>query len=514
MRSVLRGLEGRIFDILFESASSAQLREWLQLPLQQAAREGDLKVVKRIIAAGVRASDRIVQQFFLDGDTEALAELLRPDAQTGNYLTENVEPGSQIIVAAERGYDHILKFLLQQASKEMRIGEAINGRTGEPLPPLHRAAGGGHLAAVKVLLDAGADPNLRGGAGIDYDSRMKPSPLDVAVSEGHAEIVRELIRHGADVKSICGTGWSPLHLACELGHLAVAKVLLDAGADIKLGSPTGVDSPLDLAASGGHADLVRELIRHGVSVRSTSADGWTALHHASENDMPEAVEALVEGCAAVEAREVDSDRTPLHVAAGKGSRRAVLALLRSGADVGSRDCRSNTALHLAACPYWIPTESSPEVVDTLLRWGADETAVNDDDRTPAEALAAKIEVKVAAGVRDVNQTSEAESRVFALLARAPADRAWRRRGLLLMCRALPDRVRLTQKESLIVETGIGQRGGTNTRGEWIANADETTRAVVNNKEHRCEVTDGTEALLKRVLELQEEGVFRAIVMLL
>lgn len=513
MRSLLRGLEGRIFDILFESSSSAQLREWLQLPLQHAAREGDLKVIKQILAAGVRASDRIVQQSFLDGDTEVLAELLRPDTQSGTYLTGTVEPVSQIIVAAERGYDHILKFLLLQAGQEMRIGEAINGKTGEPLPPLHRAAGGGHLAAVEVLLDAGADPNLRGSAGIDYDSRMKPSPLDVAVSAGHAEIVQELIRHGADVKSICGRGWSPLHLACELGHLAVAKVLLDAGADVRLGGPTGIDSPLDLAASGGHADLVRELIRHGVSARTASVDGWTALHHASENDMPEAVEALVEGCAAVEAREVDSDRTPLHVAAGKGSRRAVLALLRSGADVGSRDCRSNTALHLAACPYWIPTESSPEVVDTLLRWGADETAVNEDDRTPAEALAARIEVKVAAGVRDVDQTSEVESRVFALLARAPADRAWRRRGLLVMCRALPDRVGLNRNQSLIGGTGVGQRGGTNTRSEWIANADEASRVVVN-EENRCDVADGMEALLTRVLELQEEGVFRAIVVLL
>ncbi len=59
---------------------------------------------------------------------------------------------------------------------------------------------------------------------------------------------------------------------------------------------------------------------------------------------------------------------------------------------------------------------------------------------------------------------EHEQRVRNLLARAPADRAWRRRGLMVLCRAHPDRLRLegalaglAAKRSCLVEAGVFRR---------------------------------------------------------
>lgn len=71
-----------------------------------------------------------------------------------------------------------------------------------------------------------------------------------------------------------------------------------------------------------------------------------------------------------------------------------------------------------------------EIVELLLRWGADETLLS-YDKTPLSWLL------------DFNST-EAKSvkRVRRLLENAPADCAWRRRGFMVLCRALPDRVRL------------------------------------------------------------------------
>ena len=71
------------------------------------------------------------------------------------------------------------------------------------------------------------------------------------------------------------------------------------------------------------------------------------------------------------------------------------------------------------------------VVDLLLRWGADETAFDDDGETPADALE---------NVREHRECSQDEiERVRLLLDRAPADRAWRRRGWLVMLRSRASR---------------------------------------------------------------------------
>lgn len=88
-------------------------------------------------------------------------------------------------------------------------------------------------------------------------------------------------------------------------------------------------------------------------------------------------------------------------------------------------------------------------MDLLLRWGADETNVNDDGITPSQLIP------------DVAQASEQRrpklERLTKLLAHALQDRTWRRRGFVAMCRALPDRLRLAA-EIPDRETGdIGQR---------------------------------------------------------
>jgi hypothetical protein len=54
---------------------------------------------------------------------------------------------------------------------------------------LHIAAGRGDLQAVKILVDAGLDINLRGDLG--------NTPLHYARKRAHQEVIRFLINHGA-----------------------------------------------------------------------------------------------------------------------------------------------------------------------------------------------------------------------------------------------------------------------------------------------------------------------------
>ena len=51
------------------------------------------------------------------------------------------------------------------------------------------------------------------------------SPLNSAACNGHLEVVKLLLRHGAAVDSRSDDGWSPLTAAAGNGHTAVVEAL-------------------------------------------------------------------------------------------------------------------------------------------------------------------------------------------------------------------------------------------------------------------------------------------------
>lgn len=78
-----------------------------------------------------------------------------------------------------------------------------------------------------------------------------------------------------------------------------------------------------------------------------------------------------------------------------------------------------------------------DIVGLLLRWGASEQAMNDEGKTSAGLLRQ---------LRDERGWKMDELEwALDLLASAPADRAWRRRCLLVMLRARVDKERLKRR---------------------------------------------------------------------
>lgn len=59
-------------------------------------------------------------------------------------------------------------------------------------------------------------------------------------------------------------GNSPLHFAAYHGHLSAVTVQLTAGADANLSRGFHDFSALDMAVFGGHLDVMRELLEHGL----------------------------------------------------------------------------------------------------------------------------------------------------------------------------------------------------------------------------------------------------------
>ena len=86
-------------------------------------------------------------------------------------------------------------------------------------------------------------------------------------------------------------------MAAARGQLDAVRLLLDRGADPSVPDSAGT-APLMLAAGGGHAAVVRELVARGADLDALGPEsGRTAFHYACGRNQPECVAVLVElGC--------------------------------------------------------------------------------------------------------------------------------------------------------------------------------------------------------------------------
>jgi hypothetical protein len=104
-------------------------------------------------------------------------------------------------------------------------------RLGSPLPrghrgdtPLHCALENSALRAAQILIE-----DLRVREWIDIENDEGSTPLMIAASQGHLEIVTKLVSLGAKPsKSRTIDGKNSFHLAKESGHEHVSKFILES----------------------------------------------------------------------------------------------------------------------------------------------------------------------------------------------------------------------------------------------------------------------------------------------
>jgi ankyrin repeat protein len=116
---------------------------------------------------------------------------------------------------------------------------------------LMRASLIGATAAVKTLLDAGADVNAA--------DRHGRTALMEAVFSGHTETIRALLERGADVDAKDLGGWTALMEAASKGHTEIVRMLLARGADVNARNRGGWTA--SRAAARGNLELLMLLKR-------------------------------------------------------------------------------------------------------------------------------------------------------------------------------------------------------------------------------------------------------------
>lgn len=121
--------------------------------------------------------------------------------------------------------------------------------------------------------------------------------------------------------------------------------------------------PLVEAARTANHAAVRALLKQGVNVNASEADGTTALHWASYRDDETLVDLLLRAGATVNAAN-DLGATPLWAASQNGSAAMVRRLLQAGANPNLALLRGETPLMVAS------RSGNPEVVEQLIAKGA------------------------------------------------------------------------------------------------------------------------------------------------
>ncbi len=181
---------------------------------------------------------------------------------------------------------------------------------------LHNAAAGGHLAAVRYLVEQGAD--LEATRYDDYTA------LHNAAAGGHLAVVRYLVEQGADLEAKSRYDFTALLSAAYRGHWEVVKFLVGAGADLEaaysrdLRSRNGFTALL-FAVVGGRLDMVKVLVGAGadVNVRAREWPYYPALHYAAVGGRLDMVKVLVGAGADVKAT-THVDNTARDVARSSG----------------------------------------------------------------------------------------------------------------------------------------------------------------------------------------------------
>jgi uncharacterized protein len=258
------------------------------------------------------------------------------------------------------------------------------------------AAAEGHADVAKILLLHGADIKAASKAGF--------TALVFAAIKNDGASTAELLAAGADPNFPLPDGLKVLSVAASYKAAKSASALVDGGADPNVADPRG-NTPLHIAAQNGEAELVKKLIAKGANPNARTAENnlgggrggaggggsffrfqagqQTPLLMAAKANHVEAMKALIAGGADTKLKAQDGT-TLLMAAAGSGHIDAVKYAYQFDQDVNAKTTTGATIIHATVTGTLGPA-TQPEICE-VIQFLADKGAPLDEKdargRTP------------------------------------------------------------------------------------------------------------------------------------
>ena len=198
---------------------------------------GDVEAVRQLVGE----EPSLASARDADGLPVLLVALFHQQREVADALLE-AEPELGILEAAAAGRAHRVRELLAADPT------AIRERTPDGFTTLGLAAFLGGPEAVRALLEHGAD------ADDDAANKFGVRPVHAAAAAHDHETMRLLLEAGADPNQRQQGGFVPLHEAAHGDDVEMARLLLSHGADPALAADDGRDARR-IAADDGSAGV-------------------------------------------------------------------------------------------------------------------------------------------------------------------------------------------------------------------------------------------------------------------
>ena len=273
--------------------------------------------------------------------------------QNRGRFRKNVISGSNTIEYGDFGRTALINAVRTASpdavSKVLKTGADVNSGDMMNVTPLIYAVSKGDKEIVNVLLNASADVNARTSTGqnaLFYAFNFKPVNYQSKDNLNRSEIIRILLKAGIDVNAADRWGVTALMNAVSDTYLVPyfdIKAIIEAGADVNAKTNRG-KTALMYSVKGvvRRPDNITLLAESGADVNAQDNEGRTALFYA---DNSEAVQALLD--AGAEDIRDNEGKTALIYAAEFSNGEIIDALINVCKDVKAKDNYGKTAFDYA-----------------------------------------------------------------------------------------------------------------------------------------------------------------------
>jgi ankyrin repeat protein len=187
---------------------------------------------------------------------------------------------------------------------------------------------------------------------------LDDTALNSAVSSHHPEVLRILLEAGTD-PNLHGEHVPALHVAAADDTLEAAVILVKHGAKIDTRDAVNNDTALMYGVRDGKAKVAEYLLTKGANPNLTDRQGFTPLHIAASRNDIHLVRCLLAHGASIDARSSGHGRTALLIAAMSGFTDMVRLLLEEGANPSIPD-------NVGRLPHQLAIECHHEDIVRLL----------------------------------------------------------------------------------------------------------------------------------------------------
>ena len=229
-------------------------------------------------------SPSALHKAIVENNTEAVLDLLAykalPNIHGFSISRRNSEKSQNVFygvtplsMASHRGNLDLVNALFQYGANPL-LPNLKSGST-----PLIQAAHFGHVHVVKCILQYEShgklDSQTYWNEIVNQSNHRKTTALMRACQEGHLDIVKLLISHGANVNATNKDQMTSLLLSSQRGHVDIVKILILNGAIINQRTKQKATA-LILASQRGHLEVVRVLLGNGAEINAKDFHGHTA----------------------------------------------------------------------------------------------------------------------------------------------------------------------------------------------------------------------------------------------